>query len=74
MGLSLVNGISYMLSQRTGSRLTLELAYTNDIIDAGDMARIGLVNRVVPHDALMKTARYMAKKLFDIPLGLMMAK
>jgi hypothetical protein len=52
VGLSLENGISYMLSQRTGSRLTLELAYTNDIIDAGDMA----------------------KKLFDIPPGLMMAK
>ena len=39
------------------------------------MERIGLVNRVVPHDDLMKVARDQAKKMFDIPpLGLMMAK
>jgi 2-(1,2-epoxy-1,2-dihydrophenyl)acetyl-CoA isomerase len=75
VGLSLENGISYMLARRIGSHLTLELAYTNDIIDAKEMERIGLVNRVVPHDELMSTARDMAKKMFDIPpLGLAMAK
>ncbi len=75
VGLSLENGISYMLSRRIGSHLTLELAYTNDIIDAQEMERIGLVNRVVPHDKLMQTARDMAQKMFDIPpLGLAMAK
>jgi 2-(1,2-epoxy-1,2-dihydrophenyl)acetyl-CoA isomerase len=75
VGLSLENGISYMLARRIGTHLTLELAYTNDIIDAREMERIGLVNRVVPHDELMKTARDMAKRMFDIPpLGLEMAK
>ncbi len=75
VGLSLENGISYMLSRRIGSHLTLELAYTNDIIDAKEMERIGLVNRVVPHDELMPAARKMALKMFDIPpLGLSMAK
>jgi 2-(1,2-epoxy-1,2-dihydrophenyl)acetyl-CoA isomerase len=75
VGLSLENGISYMLSRRIGPHLTLELAYTNDIIDAHEMERIGLVNRVVPHDKLMLTARDMAQKMFDIPpLGLAMAK
>lgn len=75
VGLSLENGISYMLSRRIGSHLTLELAYTNNIIDAQEMERIGLVNRVVPHDKLMLTAREIAQKMFDIPpLGLAMAK
>ena len=75
VGLSLENGISYMLSRRIGSHLTLELAYTNDIIDAKEMERIGLVNRVVPHDELMSTVRDMALRMFDIPpLGLAMAK
>lgn len=75
VGLSLENGISYMLSRRIGSHLTLELAYTNDIIDAEKMERIGLVNKVVPHDELMSTARDTALKMFDIPpLGLAMAK
>lgn len=75
VGLSLENGISYMLARRIGPHLTLELAYTNDIIDAKEMERIGLVNRVVPHDELMLTARDMAVRMFDIPpLGLAMAK
>lgn len=75
VGLSLENGISFMLSRRIGPHLTLELAYTNDIIDAKEMERIGLVNRVVPHDELMPAARNMAMKMFDIPpLGLAMAK
>jgi 2-(1,2-epoxy-1,2-dihydrophenyl)acetyl-CoA isomerase len=75
VGLSLENGISYMLARRIGTHLTLELAYTNDIIDAREMERIGFANRVVPHDELMKTTRDMAKRMFDIPpLGLEMAK
>ena len=75
VGLTLENGMSYMLARRIGAQMTLELAYTNDIIDAKEMARIGLVNRLVPHDELMQTARDMAKKMFDIPpLGLAMAK
>jgi enoyl-CoA hydratase/carnithine racemase len=75
VGLSLENGLSYILSRRIGPHLTLELTYTNDIIDAKEMERIGLVNRVVPHEQLMPTARNMALKMLDIPpLGLAMAK
>ena len=67
MGLSLENGISYLLPRMVGPHLALELAYTNDVIDAKEMERIGLVNRVVPHDDLMRTAKEMAKKMFQIP-------
>jgi len=75
VGLILENGLSYILSRRIGTHLTLELAYTNDIIDAKEMERIGLVNRVVPHDELMKTVKDMAKRMFRIsPLGLALTK
>ena len=67
MGLHPGDGISYLLPRRIGTHRALELVYTNDIIDAKEMERIGLVNKVVPHDELMKTAREMAKKMFQIP-------
>ena len=71
MGTIPADGVSYLLSRRIGTHRALELAYTNDIIDAKEMERIGLINRVVAHDELMKTAREMAKKMFQIaPLTL----
>jgi enoyl-CoA hydratase/carnithine racemase len=67
MGLPPVDGMSYLLSRRIGTHRALELAYTNDMIDAEEMERIGLVNRVVPHDELMKETRETAQKMFQIP-------
>jgi len=40
-----------------------ELIYTGDIIGAEDAYRLGLVNRVVPVDQLMPTAKEMANKI-----------
>jgi len=59
--------ITYLLQERIGRHRALELCYTNDIIDAEEMYRIGLLNIVVPHDELMKKAREMAEKMFAIP-------
>jgi len=67
IGLPPADGISYLLPQRIGTHRTLELVYTNDIIDAREMEQIGLVNKVVPHDELMVSAIEIAKKLFQIP-------
>ena len=67
LGLPPSEGLSYLLPRRIGTHRTLELVYTNDIIDAKEMERIGLVNRIVPHDELMKAAKEMAKKMFQIP-------
>jgi enoyl-CoA hydratase/carnithine racemase len=75
VGMTLEHGLSYILPRRIGAHRTLELAYTNDVIDAKEMERIGLANRVVPHDQLMETAIAMARKMFQIPpLSLILAK
>ncbi|MFC2011141.1 enoyl-CoA hydratase/isomerase family protein [Chloroflexota bacterium] len=60
-------GLHYLLPQRVGSHRAFELLYTSDLIDAKEMDRIGLVNRVVPHDELMKTAKELAKRIMRIP-------
>lgn len=67
LGLTLEYDTWYLLPRRVGVHRALELYYTNDRIDAREMERIGLVNRVVPHDELMNKAKEMAKKILRIP-------
>lgn len=75
IGLILEFDTSWALPRRIGAHRALELAYTNDRIDATEMERIGLVNRVVSHDELMKSAKEMARKMFQImPLSLTLVK
>ena len=44
-----------------------ELLLTGDIIDAHQAARIGMVNRVVPHDDLLPECERIARKISRIP-------
>lgn len=44
-----------------------ELLLTGDIIDAHEAARIGMVNRVVPHDDLLPECERIARKISRIP-------
>ena len=52
-----------------------ELLLTGDTVDAHEAARIGLVNRVVPHDQLMDECERVARKMCLISeLGIKMTK
>lgn len=67
MGVVPAGGLSSVLPKRIGTHRALELAYTNDLVDAKELDRIGLVNKVVPAGELMTAAKEMAKKMFQIP-------
>jgi 2-(1,2-epoxy-1,2-dihydrophenyl)acetyl-CoA isomerase len=45
----------------------LELAWTADPVDAAEALRIGLINRVVPHDTLLPAAVELALGLAEGP-------
>jgi 2-(1,2-epoxy-1,2-dihydrophenyl)acetyl-CoA isomerase len=59
-------GGTYFLPRLVGPAKALELVWMADVIDAAECLRLGLFNRVVPHDALAAataaTARALAAK------------
>jgi enoyl-CoA hydratase/carnithine racemase len=66
---------TYLLPRIVGLSKACELVFSGEIIDAQEMLRIGLVEKVVPEDQLMPTAREMAKKLMrGAPLAVQMCK
>jgi len=55
-----------LLSQFIGLGKARELILTGDIIDVDQADRLGLVNRVVPRDSLVKETREMAARLLGL--------
>src|SRR5260221_12360581 len=66
-GLALDFGGSWLLPRLVGLHRAKELAFLAEIIDAHEAERIGLVNRVVPHDDLDKSVAELAARLASMP-------
>jgi enoyl-CoA hydratase/carnithine racemase len=60
-------GACYMLPRIVGQGRATELLFTGETIDARECLRIGLANRIVPHEKLMDSVYEMARKLKDGP-------
>ena len=66
-GLALDFGGSWLLPRLIGLHRAKELAFLAEIIDATEAERIGLVNRVVPHDELDAEVGALAARLAAMP-------
>lgn len=60
-------GCSFLMPRLIGSARSFEYMYTAANVDASEAERVGLVNRVVPHDRLMGEAWDMAGKIAKSP-------
>jgi 2-(1,2-epoxy-1,2-dihydrophenyl)acetyl-CoA isomerase len=67
IGLAPDSGTSFFLPRMIGLGKALELAYTNDLIDAHVALSLGLVNTVVPPDQLMPVTLELARRLAHGP-------
>lgn len=61
-------GALYLLPRIVGQGKATELVFLGDPVDAQEAHRIGLANRVVPHDSLMTESYAVAQRLKDGPL------
>lgn len=67
VGLVPDSGSSFFLPRLVGFALALELAFTGRRLTAGEAARLGMVNRVVPPEQLMDVALEWARQLAQGP-------
>jgi len=61
------SGGTFFLPRLVGLAKALELAWTADPVEAAEALRLGLVNRVVPHDELMSVSTELARHLAEGP-------
>ncbi len=67
MGLIPGDGGAYFLPRLTGVSRALELLFTGDVLTPEDAMKMGIVNRVVPHEDLMKETMKLAEKIAGKP-------
>lgn len=66
LGLVPAWGMTVFLARAIGTRRAVELSLTGEFIDADNALSWGLVNEVVPHDALMARAYEVAATMRDL--------
>ncbi|NIR45927.1 MAG: enoyl-CoA hydratase [Gemmatimonadetes bacterium] len=68
-------GGSYFLPRLVGPAAAAELIFTGEMVPADEAHRLGLFNRVVPHERLAEETEALARQLADKPqLALRLAK
>ena len=67
IGLAPDSGTSFFLPRMIGLGRALELAYTNDVLDANSAFALGLVNKVFPSDQLLPATLELARNLAQAP-------
>ena len=67
VGLVPDSGSTFFLPRLAGFARALELAFTGRRLPADEAERIGVVNRVVPHDQLMEATMELARQLAQGP-------
>lgn len=60
-------GITWPLTRLLGEGKAKELMFLSDVLTADEALRLGLVNRVVPHDQLTVTVRELASRIAKGP-------
>ena len=75
-GLIAEHGSAWLLPRLIGISNALDMLYSSRLVKADEALRMGLVSRVVPHDALMSTVREYAVHLATMvsPLSLRVIK
>ncbi len=58
-------GLTGLLPQAVGLRFAREMSFTGRFVDAAEAFRVGLVNRVVPHDELLPAAQALAGQIAE---------
>jgi enoyl-CoA hydratase len=75
VGLTVTNAGTKLIAQIVGLGKAKELILTGDIIDAEEAMRIGLVNKVVPAEGLIKEAMQVCQKINQrSPLALKLSR
>ncbi len=67
VGLIPDSGSTFTLPRLVGLSKAMELCFTGDKVAAEEALRIGLVNRVVPHDELTEATAKLAARLASLP-------